>query len=43
MQVDKKSAGGRVRFVLLQGLGRASLRGDVETRLVRDSIDATTR
>ena len=40
MQVDKKAAGGRVRFVLLEGLGRAVLRGDLEPRLVRESIAA---
>jgi 3-dehydroquinate synthase len=38
MQVDKKAAGGRIRFVLLEGLGRAILRGDLEPRLVRESI-----
>ena len=43
MQVDKKAAGGRVRFVLLEGLGRAVLRGDLEPRLVRESIAAATR
>jgi 3-dehydroquinate synthase len=40
MQVDKKAAGGRMRFVLLDGLGRASLRGDLETRHIRESIAA---
>ena len=40
MQVDKKAADGKVRFVLLDGLGRAVLRGDLEPRLVRDSIAA---
>ena len=43
MQVDKKSAGGRVRFVLLEALGRAVLRGDVDDRLVRESITAALR
>jgi 3-dehydroquinate synthetase len=38
--VDKKAAGGRVRFILLEGLGRATQRGDLDTRLVRDSIAA---
>ena len=40
MQGDKKAAAGRVRFILLEGLGRAVLRGDLETRLVRESIAA---
>jgi 3-dehydroquinate synthase len=43
MQVDKKSAGGRVRFVLLEALGRAVLRGDVDDRLVRESIAAAVQ
>src|SRR6185295_16912916 len=30
MQVDKKAAGGRVRYILLDGLGRAALRGDLD-------------
>jgi len=38
MQVDKKTAGGRNRFVLLEGLGRASLRSDLDAGLVRESI-----
>ena len=40
MQVDKKSAGGKLRFILLEGLGRAALRGDLAPDLVRDSIAA---
>ena len=40
MQVDKKAAAGKVRFVLLDGLGRATLRGDLDERLVRESIAA---
>ncbi len=43
MQVDKKAAGGRVRFILLEGLGRAALRGDLDPRLVRESIAAATQ
>lgn len=43
MQVDKKAAGGKVRFVLLEGLGRAVLRGDLDGRLVRESIAAAVR
>lgn len=40
MQVDKKAAGGKVRFILLEGLGRAVLRGDLELQVVRESIVA---
>ena len=40
MQVDKKAAGGKVRFILLDGLGRATLRGDLDASLVRASIAA---
>ena len=40
MQVDKKVSGGRLRFILLEGLGRASLHGDLDPRLVRESIAA---
>ena len=43
MQVDKKAAGGRIRFVLLDGIGRAVLRGDLDHRLVRDSIAAAAQ
>jgi 3-dehydroquinate synthase len=40
MQVDKKAAGGKVRFILLDGLGRATLRGDIDPKLVRESLAA---
>jgi 3-dehydroquinate synthase len=40
MQVDKKAADGKPRFVLLEGLGRAVLRGDLPLDLVRESIAA---
>ncbi|MEO8145049.1 MAG: 3-dehydroquinate synthase [Betaproteobacteria bacterium] len=40
MQVDKKAAGGRVRFVLLDGLGHATLRAGIDPGLVRESIAA---
>ena len=43
MQGDKKAAGGQVRFVLLDGLGRAMLRGDIDASLVRESIAASTQ
>jgi 3-dehydroquinate synthase len=40
MQVDKKAAGGKMRFILLEGLGRAALHRDLAPELVRDSIAA---
>jgi len=40
MQVDKKAAGGKMRFILLEGLGRAALHHDLAPELVRDSIAA---
>lgn len=40
MQVDKKASGGKVRFVLLEALGRATVRSDLDVRLVRESIAA---
>jgi len=40
MQVDKKAVAGRVRFVLLDGIGRARLCGDLDDRLIRESIAA---
>ena len=43
MQVDKKAAGGEVRFILLEAPGRAVLRGDVESRLVRECIGAAAQ
>ncbi len=43
MQVDKKTAGGRLRFILLEGLGRAIQRGDLDERLVRESIAAAAQ
>ena len=41
--VDKKSAGGRVRFVLLEAVGRAKLRADVDARLVDETIGAAAQ
>ena len=43
MQVDKKATGGQMRFVLLDGLGRATLRSGIDTRLVRESIAAAAQ
>jgi 3-dehydroquinate synthase len=40
LQVDKKAAGGRVRFVLLEAIGRAVLRADLDPELVSAAIDA---
>jgi len=40
MQVDKKTAGGKLRFILLEGIGRAALHGDLAPELVRASIAA---
>ena len=40
MQIDKKAAGGKMRFVLLEGIGRAALRGDLSADTVRASIAA---
>ena len=42
MAVDKKAARGRIRFVVLEAMGRAALRADVEERLVRQAIVAAT-
>jgi 3-dehydroquinate synthase len=42
MQVDKKAAGGRMRFILLEGLGKAALHADLDSRLVRHSIAAAS-
>ena len=43
MQVDKKATGGQMRFVLLDGLGRATLRSGIDTRQVRESIAAAAQ
>jgi 3-dehydroquinate synthase len=42
MQVDKKAAAGKIRFVLLEALGRATLRAGIDERLVRESIAAAS-
>ena len=42
MQVDKKAAGGKVRFILLESVGRAGPRSDLDAQLVRDSIAAAS-
>jgi 3-dehydroquinate synthase len=38
MGLDKKAAGGGMRFILLERIGRAVMRGDVEERLVRETL-----
>ncbi|MFN2645713.1 MAG: 3-dehydroquinate synthase [Burkholderiales bacterium] len=43
MSVDKKTAQGRVRFVLLEGMGRARLHADVDARLVDEVLAAATQ
>jgi 3-dehydroquinate synthase len=43
MQVDKKASGGEIRFILLEGLGRAVQRGDLDAQLVRESIAAAAQ
>src|SRR5258708_25205975 len=43
MALDKKAARGRVRFVLLDAIGAASLRDGVDERLVREAIVAAAQ
>ena len=43
MALDKKAARGRLRFVVLESVGRAALRSDVEERRVRDAIVAAAQ
>jgi 3-dehydroquinate synthase len=40
MEVDKKASAGRVRFVLLEAIGRAALHADLAPDRVRDAIAA---
>ena len=42
MALDKKAAGGRMRFILLERMGSAVMRGDVDERLVRETLAAGT-
>ena len=39
MAVDKKAAGGKVRFILLEAIGRAVLRGALDEAAVRGAIE----
>jgi hypothetical protein len=41
MAGDKKAAGGRARYVVLQAVGGAPLRDDIDERLVREAIAAS--
>ena len=43
MALDKKTARGAVRFVLLERMGRAVLKSGVDPALVRESIAAATQ
>ena len=43
MAVDKKATEGRIRLVLLEGLGRAVVRGDTPPGLLRATLDAGCR
>jgi 3-dehydroquinate synthetase len=40
MKGDKKVQAGRLRFVMLDGIGRAVVRDDVPENLVRDALKA---
>ena len=43
MQRDKKVVQGQLRFVLLQGVGRATVRGDVPADLVQRAVASLVR
>jgi 3-dehydroquinate synthase len=43
MAVDKKAAKGKIRFVLLEGVGRATLRGGIAENEVREAIVAAAQ
>jgi 3-dehydroquinate synthase len=43
MAIDKKAAQGRMRFVLLEAIGRACLRDDLDDAWIRASIASRTR
>ena len=38
MAIDKKSAGGNVRFIVLEAIGRAGVRGGVDAGCVREAL-----
>jgi 3-dehydroquinate synthetase len=43
MSVDKKAARGKLRFVVLQAIGEARLRGDADEKALRDVIVAAAQ
>jgi 3-dehydroquinate synthase len=43
MALDKKAAKGKTRFVVLEAMGRAALRADIEERAVRQAIVAAAQ
>ena len=42
MSVDKKTASGAIRWVLLEGVGRSVTRNDVPSEIVEDALAAVT-
>jgi 3-dehydroquinate synthetase len=43
MAVDKKAAQGKIRFVVLEGIGRAALQGGIDAGRVREAIVAAAQ
>jgi len=43
MAVDKKASQGKLRFVVLEGIGRAALRAAIDERVVREAIVAAAQ
>src|SRR5262249_25523118 len=43
MALDKKAAKGKTRYVLLESIGHAALRGDIDEGLVREAIVAAAQ
>ena len=43
MAIDKKASGGRIRFVVLERIGAANVRGDFADQTVCESIRACAR
>jgi 3-dehydroquinate synthase len=43
MAVDKKASQGKLRFVVLEDIGRAALRGAIDERMVREAIVAAAQ
>jgi len=43
MQLDKKVVGGQMRFVVLEGVGRATVRGDVPPEIVQRAVSSIVR